>query len=150
MCRYPVENNSYDLSSTKAFLLFQAHFGRLPLPCADYYTDLKSVLDQAIRIIQAMIDILAESGFLIGTLRMIHILQMTIQARWIEQPAILTLPHIEVEHLPLFAAVPKALPVLCSFARNSNKSLKPVLEDFAESHKQKVFINFFFQRVRLE
>ena len=52
MCRYPVEGLSYDSSNTKTFLLLQAHFSRLPLPCADYYTDLKSVLDQSIRILQ--------------------------------------------------------------------------------------------------
>ena len=30
----------------------QAHFSHLPLPNADYQTDTKSVLDQAIRILQ--------------------------------------------------------------------------------------------------
>lgn len=52
MC--PLEVNSYTLdnSHTKAHLLLQAHFSHLQLPIADYYTDLKSVLDQAIRIIQ--------------------------------------------------------------------------------------------------
>ncbi|XP_070529039.1 activating signal cointegrator 1 complex subunit 3 isoform X2 [Cardiocondyla obscurior] len=50
LCRYSV--NQYDSPHTKAFLLLQAHFSRLPLPCTDYITDLKSVLDQAIRIIQ--------------------------------------------------------------------------------------------------
>lgn len=52
MCRYSIDNYSYDSPNTKAFLLLQAHFARLPLPCTDYITDLKSVLDQAIRIIQ--------------------------------------------------------------------------------------------------
>lgn len=41
-----------DSPHVKANLLLQAHFSRLPLPCADYLTDLKSVLDQAIRILQ--------------------------------------------------------------------------------------------------
>ena len=30
----------------------QVHFSRLPVPCTDYTTDLKSVLDQSIRILQ--------------------------------------------------------------------------------------------------
>lgn len=51
-CPIPVEEFTYDSPHTKANLLFQAHFSRLSLPCSDYYTDLKSVLDQAIRIIQ--------------------------------------------------------------------------------------------------
>lgn len=55
LCRYSVDQSTYDSPHTKAFLLLQAHFSRLPLPCADYTTDLKSVLDQAIRITQVSI-----------------------------------------------------------------------------------------------
>lgn len=58
MCRFSVDNYTYDSPHTKAFLLLQAHFSRLPLPCVDYITDLKSVLDQAIRIIQVCVIIL--------------------------------------------------------------------------------------------
>tara|TARA_R110002050_G_scaffold17787_2_gene52506 strand:- start:545 stop:814 length:270 start_codon:yes stop_codon:yes gene_type:complete len=38
---------------------FLSH-SQLPLPISDYYTDLKSVLDQAIRVIQAMVDVAGE------------------------------------------------------------------------------------------
>ena len=48
----------------KTFLLLQAHFARLPLPIADYITDTKSVLDQTMRVLQAMIDICAHKGLL--------------------------------------------------------------------------------------
>ena len=48
----PVDEYSLDSSHTKTHLLLQAHFGRVPLPIADYNTDTKSVLDQAIRILQ--------------------------------------------------------------------------------------------------
>lgn len=41
-----------DSSNTKTHLLLQAHFCQLTLPSSDYYTDTKSVLDQAIRILQ--------------------------------------------------------------------------------------------------
>lgn len=47
-----VEAFTYDKSSTKTHLLFQAHFSRCPLPIADYFTDTKSVMDQAIRVLQ--------------------------------------------------------------------------------------------------
>lgn len=56
-CVLPVQPFTFDSPHTKANLLFQAHFSRLSLPCSDYYTDLKSVLDQAIRIIQVCIAI---------------------------------------------------------------------------------------------
>ena len=45
-------SRSMESPNTKTFLLLQAHFSRLTLPCSDYYTDLKSVLDQTIRILQ--------------------------------------------------------------------------------------------------
>ncbi len=53
--RLPLEvspPDSYDSPHTKAHLLLQAHFERAELPIADYGTDTKSVLDQALRILQ--------------------------------------------------------------------------------------------------
>ena len=41
-----------DSPHVKAHLLLQSHFNRNELPCTDYHTDTKSVLDQAIRILQ--------------------------------------------------------------------------------------------------
>lgn len=100
-CRFPVNPYSYDSPNTKAHLLFQAHFSRLNLPCADYVTDTKSVLDQSIRILQAMMDVAAEGGWLATTLRIQQLLQMVIQAIWIDDFAILTLPHIDTFILPV-------------------------------------------------
>ncbi|XP_051173908.1 activating signal cointegrator 1 complex subunit 3 [Leptopilina boulardi] len=114
MCRYQVDRLTYDSPNTKTFLLMQVHFSRLPVPCSDYTTDLKSVLDQSIRILQAMIDVVAENGWLIATLRLTQLMQMVIQARWIDEPAVLTLPHINREHLFLFSSIPKCLPELCA------------------------------------
>ena len=51
-CPLPVDPHSLDSPHTKALLLLQAHFSRLQLPCTDYFTDLKSVLDQTVRILQ--------------------------------------------------------------------------------------------------
>ena len=47
-----VTNGSFDSSNTKAFLLLQAYLCDQPLPCTDYNTDTKSVLDQAMRVMQ--------------------------------------------------------------------------------------------------
>ena len=46
--------NALSLESphVKSHLLLQAHFERAPLPIADYVTDTKMVLDQAVRILQ--------------------------------------------------------------------------------------------------
>uniref|UniRef100_A0A452IL56 Activating signal cointegrator 1 complex subunit 3 n=1 Tax=Gopherus agassizii TaxID=38772 RepID=A0A452IL56_9SAUR len=50
----PIEVNphSFDSSHTKTHLLLQAHFSRAMLPCPDYATDTKTVLDQSVRICQ--------------------------------------------------------------------------------------------------
>ncbi|XP_034181076.1 activating signal cointegrator 1 complex subunit obelus [Osmia lignaria lignaria] len=133
MCRYTVNNYTYDSPHTKAFLLLQAHFSRLPLPCTDYTTDLKSVLDQAIRIIQAMIDTVAEHGWLASALTIIQLLQMIIQARWIDEPAITTLPYVNSEHLELFLPLSTILPVLCATMYNKYNVLVEVLgKEFQE------------------
>ncbi|KAJ0973952.1 hypothetical protein J5N97_015917 [Dioscorea zingiberensis] len=68
MVPYLVDEHRLDDPHVKANLLFRAHFSRLELPISDYVTDLKSVLDQSIRIIQAMIDICANSGWLLSSL----------------------------------------------------------------------------------
>ena len=44
--------DTMDSPHTKTHLLLQAHFSRTVLPIADYGTDTKSVLDQALRILQ--------------------------------------------------------------------------------------------------
>ncbi|KYQ56449.1 Activating signal cointegrator 1 complex subunit 3 [Trachymyrmex zeteki] len=127
LCRYSA--NQYDSPHTKAFLLLQAHFSRLPLPCTDYITDLKSVLDQAIRIIQAMIDTVAERGWLTSTLRITQLFQMIVQARWIDDSAIMTLPHIRTEDLRLFLSFSMALPMLCSITYDNYNRLAKILRE---------------------
>lgn len=74
--RWPVDPALCDLPHTKANLLFQAHLGRVPLPLSDYVTDTKLALDNAIRLLQAMIDVVASQGFLHATLACIHTLQV--------------------------------------------------------------------------
>ncbi|KAJ0973942.1 hypothetical protein J5N97_015907 [Dioscorea zingiberensis] len=85
MVPYLVDEHRLDDPHVKANLLFQAHFSRLELPISDYVTDLKSVLDQSIRIIQAMIDICANSGWLLSSLTSMHLLQMVMQGMWYEK-----------------------------------------------------------------
>ncbi|CAJ1975360.1 unnamed protein product [Sphenostylis stenocarpa] len=83
--KYPVDKNRLDDPHIKATLLFQAHFSQLELPISDYVTDLKSVLDQSIRIIQAMIDICANSGWLSSSIACMRLLQMVMQGLWYEK-----------------------------------------------------------------
>lgn len=54
-CRLEVAPGTFNSPHTKAHLLLQCHFSRQQLPSSDYYTDLKSVLDQSIRILQVFL-----------------------------------------------------------------------------------------------
>ncbi|XP_054714411.1 activating signal cointegrator 1 complex subunit 3-like [Uloborus diversus] len=140
MSRLPVEPFTFDSPHTKANLLFQAHFARLQLPCADYYTDLKSVMDQAIRIIQAMIDVSADKGWLVPTLYSMNLLQMVLQGRWHDDNAILTLPHLDRYHLSQLRfndgsgnesvrSPVECLPLLIQIVRNRRELLALALRD---------------------
>nr|XP_060609072.1 activating signal cointegrator 1 complex subunit 3 [Anolis sagrei ordinatus] len=100
----PIEVNphSFDSAHTKTHLLMQAHFEHASLPCPDYVTDTKTVLDQSIRICQAMLDVAANEGWLVTALNITSLLQMLIQGRWIHDSSLLTIPNIEYQHLHLF------------------------------------------------
>lgn len=102
MCRIKVDPLTYDNPHTKTFLLMQAHFSHLPLPNTDFSTDTKSVLDQSIRILQAMIDVVAEKGWLATTLRIQMLMQSVIQARWRDDPITLCLPHVDEHNYYVF------------------------------------------------
>uniref|UniRef100_A0A671Q124 Helicase C-terminal domain-containing protein n=1 Tax=Sinocyclocheilus anshuiensis TaxID=1608454 RepID=A0A671Q124_9TELE len=99
--RLPLQVNphSYDCAHTKTHLLMQAHFSRAQLPCSDYGTDTKNVLDNAIRICQAMLDVVANEGWLVSALSICNLVQMIIQARWLHDSSLLTLPHIQKQDL---------------------------------------------------
>lgn len=79
----------------KAFLLLQAHFSRIDLPISDYVGDQTSVLDQAIRIIQASIDVLTELGHRNSVKQMMTLLQCVKSARWPTDPALSILPGVD-------------------------------------------------------
>lgn len=76
--RWSVNPDMCDQPHTKANLLFQAHFSHVPLPVSDYITDTKLTLDNAIRLLQAMIDTVASQGWFGVTQTCIHIVQVCI------------------------------------------------------------------------
>ncbi|XP_065194378.1 activating signal cointegrator 1 complex subunit 3-like [Sycon ciliatum] len=90
-----IPDQSFDSSHTKALILLHAHFSRAALPTSDYLTDTKSVLDQALRILQAMIDVVADQGWMATALRCMHTVQMCVQGAWLEKSSLLTLPHVD-------------------------------------------------------
>ena len=105
-----VDPGACDSPHTKAYLLLQAHFCQSPLPIADYVTDTKSVLDQSIRILQALVDIAASEGWLATTLRVATLVQMCVQGTWSSQSSLLTLPHLQEDHIAKLNAALKQFP----------------------------------------
>lgn len=92
-----------------------------------------------------MIDIVADRGWLGAALRLMQVLQMIIQARWVDESALLTLPHLEREHLRLFSSLPKSLPMLCAVTHGNYKRLATALhEEVSDNDIQQVV--YFFPR----
>jgi len=91
----PLKVPKHDLDNphVKANLLIQAHLQRCPLPITDYFTDTKSVLDQSIRVLQGMIDVSAHKGHLQTTINLVHLMQMIIQGRWLDQSTFGNIPY---------------------------------------------------------
>jgi len=112
----------------KTSLLFQCHFLRLPLPLSDYYTDTKSVLDQAIRILQAMIDVTSDAGWLRTALSTMNLMQMIMQGRMITESSLLTLPHITRDHVNKLkgrgiTVLPQLMDLCATNAQRAQKTL---------------------------
>lgn len=72
----------------KAYLLLQAYMERVELPIVDYVQDTVSVLDQALRILQALVEVAAELGYLDVVLRFIEVMQCLKQRAWPDLSAV--------------------------------------------------------------
>ncbi|CCW66840.1 unnamed protein product [Phytomonas sp. Hart1] len=97
----PVSADEADSPNLKAFLLFESHFERAVLPITDYITDQRSVIDNAVRIIQAMVDVAANNGHLYASLRCMTLMQCIVQGMWWNGPTLLQIPNVTLEMLPV-------------------------------------------------
>ncbi|KAJ9082208.1 putative steryl acetyl hydrolase mug81 [Entomophthora muscae] len=88
---------AYDSPHAKAFLLIQAHLSRLTLPIPDYITDTGSILDQAIRILQAMADVFSYKGRMASLLQVVEALRSIRQGQWPSDSSLGFLPHLNSE-----------------------------------------------------
>ncbi|KAI8820753.1 Sec63 Brl domain-containing protein [Fimicolochytrium jonesii] len=117
----------YDDPHAKAFLLLQAHLTRLRnMPCADYFTDMVSVLDQSIRVMQAMVDVAAEHGFLSTCLGIMNMMQCIKQATWPTTSSILTLPRTSPEPVNNLKFNGSPVRTLAQFTRMSSTEVDGV------------------------
>ena len=93
------ENCAYDSPHMKVYLLLLAHIQRITLPIADYYTDTRTMLENLVRIMQAMVDICAKNGLLFTAIRVMNIMQSVVQAQTWKSSSLLQVPHIKKEIL---------------------------------------------------
>jgi len=127
---------AYDSPHTKAFLLLQAHMWGLALPINDYKTDLKSVLDRSIPLIQAMVDIAAEEAQLRSTLNLILLLQCLHQAHSPWRTSLACIPHLSDKNLRILKGMSvESLPELIE-RRDASKILTKLSLPSADAHKE--------------
>jgi len=94
---YHIENaEKLNLPSSKANILLQCHFGRIPIS-ADFATDQKFILEKSIRLIHAMIDVISSNGWLKPALLAMEMSQMVTQAIWATDSPLWQLPHFDRE-----------------------------------------------------
>jgi activating signal cointegrator complex subunit 3 len=129
----------------KANLLVQSYLLHLQLPISDYNTDLKSVLDQCIRILQAMMDVSAEKAMLGTTLAIQSVLQNMIQARWLDSDPLWQLPFMSEN---LYWAISKDfasdLPTLVVKSKEQPDKLRQILKRVISDKDAEVVRTYFF------
>lgn len=102
--RYDVSdsfNSEYEIwdPHVKAFLLIQAYMSRTALPIADYVQDTVTVMDQALRLLQAFIDVAAELGYLKTVLNLISLMYGVKQGHWFDDDPVYNLPGFRIKKI---------------------------------------------------
>ena len=84
-------------ASTKALILLQSHLSRNPLS-VDLQNDLKMILGSAIKLLQALVDVISSQGWLKPALATMEVSQMVVQGLWSTSGAVLLqIPHFTPE-----------------------------------------------------
>lgn len=80
----------------KANALLQAHFSRRELP-GDLGLDQRGVVEGSVRLLHAMVDVIASLGWLSPVLVAMEMCQMVVQGMWDKDSPLLQLPHMSPE-----------------------------------------------------
>eukprot|EP01114_Cavostelium_apophysatum_P007654 TRINITY_DN197_c0_g1_i3.p1 TRINITY_DN197_c0_g1~~TRINITY_DN197_c0_g1_i3.p1 ORF type:complete len:2134 (+),score=829.11 TRINITY_DN197_c0_g1_i3:506-6907(+) len=91
-----IEKQNYTTANTKVNVLLQAHFSRRALS-ADLAADQSFILENAVRLLQAMVDVISSSGWLSPALAAMELSQMITQALWDKDSSLKQLPHFNDE-----------------------------------------------------
>ncbi|GFP92235.1 U5 small nuclear ribonucleoprotein 200 kDa helicase [Phtheirospermum japonicum] len=94
--RFSFENPKLDNPNVKANVLLQAHFLRRTV-VENLLSDQQEVLVHAIRLLQAMVDVISSNGWLSLALLTMEVSQMVIQGMWERDSNLLQIPHFTNE-----------------------------------------------------
>jgi len=90
------ESANFEDPAIKTNVLLQAHCSRQPLP-TDLAGDLRFVLTDALKLIQALVDVISSQGWLRPALAAMELSQMVVQGLWDKDSPLLQIPHFTEE-----------------------------------------------------
>jgi len=91
--KYQIPDNAqYNDSSTKALVLLQCHFHRIPIS-NDLQSDQKFILGTTITILSAIVDVISSQGWLRPALASMKLSQMVVQGLWHSDNVLKQIPH---------------------------------------------------------
>lgn len=89
---HPLPEGAVFDSNTKALILLQSHLSRKPLSL-EMRTDQKAVLQEAVNLIQALVDVISSNGWLKPALASMELSQMVVQGLWNKDNVLKQIPH---------------------------------------------------------
>jgi pre-mRNA-splicing helicase BRR2 len=87
---------SYNSPESKSNILLQCHFNRTALS-ADLRIDQRYILEQSIKLVHSMVDVISSHGYLKPALLTMELSQMIVQAMWVTKSPLLQLPFIDAD-----------------------------------------------------
>jgi pre-mRNA-splicing helicase BRR2 len=88
---HPLPKDASFDSNTKALILLQCHFSRKSL--SDLRADQKPILIEAVKLIQAIVDVISSNGWLKPALASMELSQMLVQGMWSKEHVLKQIPH---------------------------------------------------------
>ena len=96
--------SDYDDPAVKTLVLLQTHFSRGTM-ATDLTTDLKAVLKDSLKLLQALVDVISSHGWLKPALACMELSQMVVQGMWDRDPPMLQIPHFTPETVQRLSAL---------------------------------------------
>jgi len=90
------DSSSFDDSATKVHVLLQMHFSKKSLQ-TDLANDLRVVLRDSLKLLQALVDVISSQGWLRPALAAMELSQMIVQGLWDKDSVLLQIPHFTTD-----------------------------------------------------